>query len=146
MATPEKSKELLQILMEIRGEKEINMADKQELIIETTDGKQKWCPSCEAYLPANEEYFYKDGRSASKLSSWCRKCQRTKQQATDTGKIQPLKAARKAGRADIISLDFSRDQDLLNGLLIEAKKERRTPDQQVMWWLERQICGTGDRI
>jgi len=142
----EKSNELLQILKEIRGEKENDMADKQELIIGTTAGKQKLCPACKAYLPANEEYFYKDGRSASNLSSWCRKCQRAKQKTIDSKKSQPRKAARKASRSDIISLDFSGDKGLLDGLLMVAQKERRTPDQQVMWWLEQQICETGDMI
>lgn len=126
MCTHDKGEHFLQIIKEIREEKGNNMVEKQELIIETDEGKQKWCPACEAYLPANEEYFYKDGRSTSKLSSWCRKCQRAKQKATDLKKSQ-------ATRVEIISLDFTEYAEMYNKLAEDAKHDFRELEQHILW-------------
>ena len=119
--------------------KEDKLSEKQETVIETGPEKQKWCPKCKAYYPADEEHFYKDGRSTNGLSSWCRECQRAKRRVNNKKTPVARVAVKPSDQEGIITLDFSGDQDLLEDLLRKAKDDRRTPDQQVMWLLERQL-------
>lgn len=111
----EKGESILQTLKEIREEKETEMAEET-----------KTCSACGKSMPATEEYFYKDKRSKTGLTSWCRACQRAQKQARYLGKSISV-------QAEIISLDFTAHPDLFNTLADASKAEFRSMDQQVLW-------------
>ncbi len=52
------------------------ITEDRPMIRETENGKEKWCSGCRDYHPADEEHFYRDAKSATGLSSWCRKAQK----------------------------------------------------------------------
>jgi len=132
------------MLREIRGEKEAQMAsskNRNPTIRETENGKEKWCPACQDYHPATEEYFYTDNNSATGFASWCKQATLDKQKASRKKKAKADSPAESGGTAPNVSLvlDFSEDQELFGILIQEAKRDRRDPAQQVMWRLEQQL-------
>lgn len=100
----------------------------------TENGLEKWCPKCEEYHPADTDYFYKDGRSKTNLSSWCRKCQRASV-GGGSKKSKPVDGNKNM----TLTLDFSGADLLLADLKAEAKTDFRTPEMQVMWLASKSL-------
>lgn len=140
---------LQEVLRELREEKETSMTEKDQkdtkppIFKEGENGLVKRCSKCEEYYPADHEYFYNDGRAKLNLSSQCQACASGKSWedmlAARGNEGQSDPADKDAGNEFVLALNFSGDQDLLGMVLVAAQNDRRTPDQQVMWWLEKQL-------
>ncbi|MCG8643217.1 MAG: hypothetical protein MI862_26060 [Desulfobacterales bacterium] len=98
-----------------------------QMIRENNGVKEKWCSACKAYHPATKAYFYHDSNSRYKLTSSCKKSQKTAKKTN----------SKKADTA--LTLDFSKDQGLLERISSEALSQRRSVDQQILWHLDRAI-------
>lgn len=139
----DKGKQVLEIIREIRKEKEIEMAEKATagkapLIRETDNGKEKRCPKCEKYHPADREHFYKDGRGKLGLSSWCIGCQGKGQSgASQAGNGK--KAEKQTEGAATLMIDFSGREPLLEELKTDAYNELRTPEMHAMFLIKTSI-------
>jgi hypothetical protein len=118
MSTRAKGEQLLDILKEVRKEKEDQAADGAE--------KTKVCTLCTRELPATEAYFYKEKRVKSGLSSWCRDCHREKQ------KVRDLKKSL-AKRVGSVSLDFDAYPEMYVKLEVDARNDFRAVDQHILW-------------
>lgn len=142
---------LKECLQEALEEKEKDMADIQQkenqpMIRETESGPEKYCSACEDYHPATEDYFYKDGRSKTKLSSWCKEATLAKQKKyRDKKKVGPGQRTGLSKVAPTILLCFLGMEDLMERISTAAKEAFRTPEQQVMFWAD-QALKRGDRI
>lgn len=128
---------LQEVLRERLEEKEAKVAglkNAQPMTRETENGLEKWCPKCKDYHPANEEHFYKDGRSKTGLSSWCRKAQN----ASVGKKSQKSKPVKGNGELTLV-LDFSQADLLLADIKAEAGTDFRTPEMQAMWLISQAL-------
>jgi hypothetical protein len=105
--------------------------------------KTKQCAHCKQKKPATLEFFYKDRRSKSGLSSWCIACQDLRREEKAGVKKEPKKAANKPSLTGIpvpddrqtLVLDFSQHEDLFADIKAAADEYFRTPELQVLWWL-----------
>ncbi|SDU27161.1 hypothetical protein [Desulfobacula phenolica] len=105
--------------------------EKPPTIRETENGKEKWCPKGKHYVPADLEHFYKDGRSKTGLSSWCRECQT---EGSSKG------SDKKTAKQDmVLTLDFSVYDLLFEDIKAEAVEEFRTPEMQAMWLISEAL-------
>lgn len=142
----DKGQALLDILEEIKQEKETGMANKPQekppLIRETNTGREKYCPACKDYHPATEAYFYKDSNSTTKLTSWCRKATRAKQQKQNQKTKSKPATKRKSGF--VLQLDFTGHKALLEALNAKAENELREPEMQVLWLIKTALCNGGN--
>ena len=142
---------LLNVLKELQKEKGTDMeapttgktkGNKSQVTRKTAAGMEKKCSSCRQYKLADHDHFNPDGRGHLKLSATCKECLAKKQKK---GARKPLPAVPFPGTATQaddeykLILDFSSDLDLLSTLLATAEKNRRRPDQQVLWQLEQQL-------
>lgn len=132
---------LLEVLKEYKEEKEAGMAKKRILktIRETKNGKEKWCPKCESWYPADTEHFYKDNRSKLLLSSWCRKCQRKASLKNNQTKPLPGENKETMTPGSRLVLNFSESGPLFTALRKEAGQEFRTPEMQAMWLINKAL-------
>ena len=100
----------------------------------------KACPKCGRDLPADEEHFYKDAKSKTGYSSWCRECQR-EHVARQKRKSNKADLEKKPSDAETrqesmtLVLDLSGHEDLHADIMSAADDEFRTPEMQVLWWL-----------
>ena len=118
--TSNKGNELLQILEEIRMEKNVDMAHQT-----------KRCSKCGKDLPATDEYFYKDKRAKTGLTSWCRQCQRDN--------LKGMYARVKVGEANldnVVVVDFTGYDDLFSRLSNDACDELRSLGNQILWLIK----------
>lgn len=134
--------------------------------MEEKNMETKVCPQCGRELPADYDHYYKDGKSKTGLSSWCRDCQRmhvgkydkkkgrAKQKKTGNGYDNPEKPgngpdeqadAGHQGRDLTLVLDLSEYEDLHADILAAAEEEFRTPEMQVLWWLHTRDRYTGQK-
>ena len=98
---------------------------------QTDKGKEKWCSKGKHYQPADLEHFYRDAKSKTGLSSWCRQCQRKSVSKTDVEPVETDKAP--AADSRVLELDFSENELLYEDILVEAADQLRTPEMQAMW-------------
>lgn len=100
-------------------------------IRETENGKEKYCSKGEHYQPADLEHFYRDSKSKTGLSSWCRQCQR---KSVSKPGVEPA-AIDTAPAADsrVLMLDFSKYELLFEDIKTAAVDQLRTPEMQAMW-------------
>lgn len=105
---------------------------KQPMTRETDAGLEKWCSKCKEYHPADLEHFYQDNRSKTKLSSWCRECQRD---SVGSGN----KKSDAVDGDNILVLDFSKADLLLADIKAKAGTDFRTPEMQAMWLISQAL-------
>ncbi|MBU0969191.1 MAG: hypothetical protein KKC20_01025 [Proteobacteria bacterium] len=104
----------------------------QPMTRQTEAGLEKWCSKCEAYRPADLDHFYQDNRSKTKLSSWCRKCQRASVGSSNK-QSKPVK-----GNGDnTLVLDFSNADMLLADLQAEAVTDFRSTEMQALYLISK---------
>jgi len=101
---------------------------RREKLMSTT----KYCPKCRKDLPADLDHFYKDSRSKTGLSSWCKKCQ--------TVSVSSRSAA---GKKLVLTLDFSEYEILFEDIKAEAATMFRTPEMQAMWLVSEALHKKG---
>lgn len=104
--------------------------NKRQIIRKTENGEEKWCSACKEYHPATKEIFYHDSSSPYKLTSSCKKSQKMAKDKK-AGKTTSFQV----NNANILTLDFSKHQDLLEKITGAAERELRTPERQALWWL-----------
>lgn len=149
MTKQEKGNEMLAILKDIRNEKaaamaaQVDTAEKAEngKVVDTDAVSQKRCPCCKAYYPATEDYFYKDRRTKTGLSYWCKVCKRADVARRKGRNPRPLtcKTAHKIAAVDtlkVVPIDFTGHDDLYDNLVQSAEEEFRTLDRQVLWMIK----------
>lgn len=107
-------------------------------LVETKKCTRKGCLA--PIQPLSE--FYGDKKSSDGKSSWCKVCQKQANADSKKNKIEPKTDKTPTDHQpdpavdeNILILDFSKHQDLLNGIRMAAKSELRDPDMQVFWWL-----------
>jgi len=127
---------LREALRERKEEKEAKVAHKktQPKIREPASGKEKLCSKCKKYYPADLEWFYKDARSKTGLSSRCRQCQ----QVISKKSNKPSKQKSGNGKMNLV-LDFSEVGLLLADISAQAVTDFRTPEMQAMWLISQAL-------
>ncbi|MBU8910671.1 MAG: hypothetical protein KOO65_05325 [Desulfobacterales bacterium] len=125
--------------------------------------KIQYCPKCKKDKPADTDHFYKDKKSKTGLSCWCKDCQKAssaaawekKQAAKKTGTKPKQKPKQKPkpepfdirdpepvpAKTDeyTLVLDFIDDERLLEDIKAEACDQYRTPEMQAMWLVVKSL-------
>lgn len=142
---------------------------------ENAMSKMQYCPKCKTDKPADTDHFYKDTKSKTGLSCWCKKCQRVKGAAY----WKKLRAAKKPGiesKPDpkpepkpetnavdgihtmlkplnirdlddmTLLLDFTDNERLLDDIKAEAMDQMRTPEMQAMWLVSKSLYSERNQI
>jgi len=109
-------------------------------IRETDNGNEKYCAKGKHYQSADLDHFYRDAKSKTGFSSWCRKCQRAASTPTNKKEDPISDIDLKPTKKDmVLHLDFSENDLLFEDILTEAADQLRTPAMQVMWLASKQI-------
>jgi len=111
-------------------------------IRETDNGKEKWCSKGKHYQPADLDHFYRDAKSKTGFSSWCRECQRAslkRTAAVQKKKTEPQIKPAPVKKDMVLHLDFSENELLFEDIMAEAADQLRTPAMQAMWLASKAI-------
>lgn len=123
--------------IEEKRRKQMAGMNKQSIIRETENGKEKWCSACEAYHPATNEFFYNDRSSKHGLTSSCKDSQK-KGRGNGTPRKASLAAATpESAESHVLVLDFGGHKDILDKLRQAAEEDLRQIDMHAIWIIRR---------
>jgi len=119
--------------------------------IKSKVSKMKECTKCKKSFPADKEHFYADKNSRDGLAWWCKECHnkssnkgagkknKTRPAARTPQKPVEIKPCSRAvndqNTEKLLTIDFTGHETLQREIYEYAKKEFRTPENQLLCWL-----------
>ncbi len=103
-----------------------------------TKPKLKTCSKCKVVKPLSA--FYKDSGSPDGKCYWCKDCTTQRQKELEEKKMTKQTgetSSKQVSKSEnlILKIDFTHYQELYEKLMNQAKKDYRSPDMQVLYWI-----------